>query len=218
MTRRVSSALPGPPTFAVQTSNSPTVSNTTFAVATGTASATRFVVVVITGTATVGGATITGSLFDGTVSGTNYAVGNGNGGGGTNNGMWIVTALIPTGTSSTLVITWSPSMSGTMRFTPYTTDSTTLNSLVPVTSNSIVNSTSNSLGSIAVANSGSAIFTCTTGGSSLAFSAGTPTITVDDNFNVTRTGHAFSVGAGSYTIASTWTPSADNIIGAAVFR
>jgi hypothetical protein len=190
-------------------------------VATGTASATRFVVVVITGTNGSGsGVTLNSSLFDGTVSGTNYLIANGTGGGGTNNGMWIVTAALDAthGTSSTLVITWSGSMSGIMRFTPYTTDSTTLNSLVPVTSGNIVNSTSNSLGSVTVANSGSAIFTCTTGGSSLAFSAGTPTITVDDNFNVTRTGHAFSVGAGSYTIASTWTPSADNIIGAAVFR
>jgi hypothetical protein len=160
------------------------------------------------------------SLFDGTVSGANYLIGNGTAGGGTNLGMWVVTAALDAthGTSSTLVLTWSGAMSGIMRATPYTTDTTTMNSLVPITSNSIVNSTSNSLGSVTVANSGSVILTCTSGGSSLAFSAGTPTITVDDNFNVLRIGHAFSVGSGSYTIASTWTPSADNIIGAAVFR
>jgi hypothetical protein len=152
-------ARPGPPTFTFENATTGTTNATTYAITTGTASANRLVVTVLDGFAATNPSTIVSAVYDGSIIGTVTQIQI------NNNPIHVITAPIPTGTSSTLVVTWTNAQTGVaVRAINYTTDITTLSSTAPVTSLTNLGESATSItGTIAVANSGSVLLFAGTG-------------------------------------------------------
>jgi hypothetical protein len=164
--------------------------------------------------------TISSVLIDGTISPLSITQIFNTAAGGQNVFLAAIAAAIPTGTSSTMVVTWSSAQSGTTRAPTWTTDITTLSSTTPTVATGTQAAGTTNTASIAVANSGSVLLVSDigAGSGSKAFTASTPTITQRDSFNVTLVGDANSVAAGTATANTSWTGSNSDIIGLALFR
>jgi hypothetical protein len=214
-----SAALPGPPTFTYQsTPGGTTGATSSFTISTGTASANRLVVNFVE-VFSASGATISSVLIDGTISPLSITQIFNTAAGGQNVFLAAIVAAIPTGTSSTMVVTWSSAQSGTTRAPTWTTDITTLSSTTPTVATGTQAAGTTNTASIAVANSGSVLLVSDIGANgSKTFTASTPTITQRDSFNVTLVGDANSVASGTATANTSWTGSTSDIIGLALFR
>jgi hypothetical protein len=216
----VSSALPGPPTFAFQSLNagSDSANVATFTgVSIGTASANRFVVMTVGFYNGFSGGAITGVSWTGGTASfvqmTNDA----------NASTFVVYGTIPTGTTTTLTVTFTSAVFTQGVAWPYTTDVTTLASTTPVTAGAVVASGTTQTASIPIANNGSALFFIAANNgatnNSQTISASDAGLGTDGIFgsNIAGSKNNVALSAASH-VTETWTTSATNDIGFVVFR
>jgi hypothetical protein len=210
----------GPPaaTYQGAGSGSNSTNTTTMTLTTGTAFPTRLVAIIIPSIGAVVAQTITSAVFDGTNNALSFGT---LAGAGTSNVVMYVVGLVPTGTSSSLVITFSGSVSATFRFGCYTMDSSQMLSTTPTTfgSSALSSATSDTL-NLTVPINGSVVIAADDGGNNVTKTfSGSPTMTSDINFNVTKIGHANGVSIGIQPLTINWTPaSVAEAFGALVFR
>lgn len=148
-------------------------------------------------------------------------------GDGNGDNTYVVWAVVPTGASDTLTLGYSgglpPGGGATTVAQAYSADVTQLSSQTPVVVGANVSSVTTQTASIAVANNGSGLFFVSAGAGQ---TNGTQTITASDaglttdlSFGAALFAHANSVALSAASHATmTWSPSAFNSIGLAVFR
>lgn len=210
--------LPGPPTLTFQSQVAGTTSTSTSSatISTGTASATRRVIVFVNSFGESSATTLSSATFDGNAALSSGTIINNSGA-----GLYYAIGDVPTGTTSALVLTFSRSISGNYRIASYTIDNSQMASATPTPfSSSALSSAVIDTLSLTVPNNGSVLIAGDTGGNNVTKTfGGSPVMTSDANFNVTKVGHANSIPAGSPSLTINWTPaSVVELFGALLFR
>lgn len=204
------------PIATFQNSGTPTVASAvaTCALTTGAAFPSRLVAVIIA-------SGNTNSAISAVFDGTNNALSFGSLSTGSGGRVSYVVGLVPSGTTSSLAVTFSGNETGILRFGCYTIDSFLLNSMAPSIFGSTATSaaTSDTLNPV-VTQSNSIIIAADVGGNNVVKTfSGTPAMTSDNDNNVTKIGHANGVAIGVQALTINWTPaSAAEVFGAMVFR
>lgn len=221
----IGSGIIGPPTFNYQgiiINQAPSVNTITFnSVPIGTASATRFVSILVleytTGGTNVSSATINGSATGVTITsiGANAEL-----------SLDLITATVTTGTTLNLVVTFPVSPAGSINYAAaYTSDTTTMLSTTPInygltqtTSVTSMTKTFNVTGSGTALIAGFGGFGITNG--TQAFTTpNDPPVLADATQNSDMVGHANNFGPNASTrVSVNWTTTFDGNLGVAGFR
>lgn len=224
--------LPGPPVFTftdIQSGSTSTNVCTSNSLAIGTATANRrvyvFAIDAATGSspqaatgATLNGGTIPTDVFQ--VIGTTATSGM---------DVYLISAVVPSGTTATVELTYPTATSNSARFGVYTVDATTLNSRFPVATaqNVIASGTTNPASAntfgIATSTAGSAILAgfMSHGGASTdeTITSSDASLSTDGTFGNQMVGHANSAPVSAQSNVNTgWSVSGVSLLALAVFR